>query len=49
VIVADTSLLFALLDRPDRHHAGAFDERHFRALRPLWGGDAFTLLPTDAS
>ena len=24
------------------------DERHFRALKPLWGGDAFTLLPADA-
>jgi predicted nucleic acid-binding protein len=24
-----------------------FDERHFRAIRPLYG-DAFTLLPTDA-
>ena len=23
------------------------DERHFRALKPLSGGDAFTLLPTD--
>jgi hypothetical protein len=22
------------------------DERHFRAIRPLWG-DAFTLLPAD--
>jgi predicted nucleic acid-binding protein len=22
------------------------DERHFRAVRPLWG-EAFTLLPTD--
>jgi len=25
-----------------------FDERHFRAIRPLHGGDAFTLLPSDA-
>jgi predicted nucleic acid-binding protein len=24
-----------------------FDERHFRAIRPLYG-DAFTLLPADA-
>ncbi len=24
------------------------DERHFRALKPLSGGDAFTLLPADA-
>jgi uncharacterized protein len=25
-----------------------FDERHFRVLRPLTGGQAFTLLPPDA-
>lgn len=23
------------------------DERDFRAIRPLWGGEAFTLLPAD--
>lgn len=23
------------------------DQRHFRSLRPLWGGDAFRLLPYD--
>lgn len=24
------------------------DQRHFRAVRPLWGGDSFRLLPFDA-
>jgi uncharacterized protein len=24
------------------------DERYFRAMKPLYGGDAFTLLPADA-
>jgi predicted nucleic acid-binding protein len=24
------------------------DQRHFRALKPLWGGDSFRLLPFDA-
>lgn len=24
------------------------DQRHFRAIRPLWGGDGFRLLPFDA-
>jgi predicted nucleic acid-binding protein len=24
------------------------DQRHFRALRPLWGADYFTILPYDA-
>lgn len=23
------------------------DQRHFRAVRPLWGGDSFRLLPLD--
>jgi hypothetical protein len=26
-----------------------FDERHFRAIRPLAGGDAFRLLPLDTA
>lgn len=25
-----------------------FDQRHFRAVAPLWGAPAFTLLPADA-
>jgi uncharacterized protein len=25
-----------------------FDDRHFRAIAPLWGAPAFTLLPVDA-
>ncbi len=24
------------------------DQRHFRAIRPLWGGDSFRLIPFDA-
>ncbi len=24
------------------------DARHFRAVKPLWGGDSFRLLPLDA-
>lgn len=24
------------------------DQRHFRAIKPLWGGDSFRLLPFDA-
>jgi predicted nucleic acid-binding protein len=27
----------------------SLDQRHFRAMRPLRGGDAFRLLPSDAS
>lgn len=36
-IVVDTSAILAI-----------FDERHFHALRPLWGADYFTILPYDA-
>ena len=24
------------------------DQRHFRAVKPLWGGDSFRLFPFDA-
>jgi uncharacterized protein len=45
--LADASLV-ALAQRHDTVHIATLDERHFRAVRPLAGGKAFTLLPTDA-
>lgn len=39
VILADTYRTTRLL---------TLDQRHFRALRPLWGADYFTILPYDA-
>jgi predicted nucleic acid-binding protein len=46
--MADASLV-ALAGALQTITIATFDERHFRALRPLWGGAAFRLLPTDAS
>ena len=39
VVLADTYRTTRLL---------TLDQRHFRALRPLWGADYFTILPYDA-
>ncbi len=48
ISLADASLV-AVAARLQTTEIATFDERHFRALRPLWGGDAFKLLPADAS
>lgn len=48
VSLTDASLV-ALAHRVESTRIATFDERHFRALRPLGGGDAFTLLPADAA
>jgi predicted nucleic acid-binding protein len=45
--LADASLV-ALAARLQTTSIATLDERHFRALKPLAGGDAFTLLPADA-
>jgi uncharacterized protein len=47
VSLADGSLV-ALAARLQTVEIATFDERHFRAMRPLWGEDAFRLLPLDA-
>jgi hypothetical protein len=47
VSLADASLV-ALAARMQTIEIATFDERHFRALRPLVGGEAFRLLPVDA-
>lgn len=47
VSLADGSLV-ALAARLQTTEVATFDERHFRAMRPLWG-DAFRLLPLDAT
>jgi predicted nucleic acid-binding protein len=44
--LADASLV-ALAERLDTTDIATLDERHFRAIRPLAGGDAFRLLPAD--
>jgi predicted nucleic acid-binding protein len=46
VSLADASLV-ALAARMQTTEIATFDERHFRAIRPLWGADAFRLLPLD--
>ncbi len=46
VSLVDASLV-ALAARLQTIEIATFDERHFRAIRPLWGGDAFRLLPLD--
>jgi hypothetical protein len=43
----DASLV-ALAARFETTSIATFDERHFRAVRPLSSGNAFTLLPRDA-
>lgn len=44
--LADASLV-ALADRLSTIRIATLDERHFRAVSPLSGGDAFRLLPLD--
>ena len=44
--LADASLV-ALAERVKTITVATLDERHFRAVRPLAGGDAFRLLPQD--
>jgi predicted nucleic acid-binding protein len=46
--MADASLI-ALAAALQTIAIATFDERHFRAVRPLSDGDAFRLLPSDAS
>jgi uncharacterized protein len=46
--LADASLA-CLAAHLETVRIATFDERHFRAVQPLRGGDAFVLLPTDAS
>jgi hypothetical protein len=45
--LADASLL-ALAAHLQTTSIATLDERHFRALKPTSGGEAFTLLPADA-
>ncbi len=45
--LADASLVI-LAGRLRTTDIATLDERHFRALKPLSGGKAFTLLPADA-
>ena len=45
--LADASLV-ALAARVGTVDIATFDQRHFRAVKPLGGGDAFRLLPLDA-
>ena len=45
--LADASLV-ALVERLGTIDIATLDERHFRAARPLTGGDALRLLPADA-
>jgi hypothetical protein len=41
-------VIVALAARLQTVEIATFDERHFRVMRPLSGGDAFRLLPRDA-
>lgn len=45
--LADASLV-SLAQRIGTVSIATLDERHFRVVRPLEGGEAFRLLPTDA-
>ena len=45
--IADASLV-VIAARFQTTRLLTFDERHFRAVAPLWGAPAFTLLPADA-
>jgi len=47
ISLADASLV-ALAARLETTAIATFDERHFRAMAPLTGEPAFTLLPADA-
>lgn len=44
--LTDASLV-ALAEHVSTINIATLDERHFRAIRPLAGGDAFRLLPAD--
>jgi predicted nucleic acid-binding protein len=44
--LSDASLV-VLAERLETIRIATLDERHFRAVRPLTGGDAFHLLPQD--
>lgn len=44
--IADASLV-VIAARFQTTRLLTFDERHFRAVAPLWGAPAFTLLPKD--
>jgi uncharacterized protein len=44
--LTDASLV-ALAERLETIEIATLDERHFRAVRPLVGGNAFRLLPID--
>ena len=46
--LADASLVI-LAARLQTTDIATLDERHFRALKPLFGAKTFTLLPADAS
>ena len=46
--LADASLV-ALAGRIETANIATFDDRHFRAMRPVAGGAAFRLLPNDAA
>ena len=46
--LADASLV-ALAARLETTRIATYDQRHFRAVRPVRGGDRFTLLPLEAS
>lgn len=45
--LVDASLV-ALAHRVDSVNIATFDQRHFRTVRPLGGGDSFRLVPLDA-
>lgn len=45
--LTDASLIVHAQDLRTRN-LFTVDQRHFRAVKPLWGGDSFTLLPFDA-
>jgi predicted nucleic acid-binding protein len=45
--MTDASLV-ALASRVETTRLATFDERHFRAVRPLSGATAFVLLPSDS-
>jgi hypothetical protein len=44
--LTDASLV-VLAERVETLDIATFDETHFRALRPTWGGSAFRLVPLD--
>ncbi|HEX6713814.1 MAG TPA: PIN domain-containing protein [Thermoleophilaceae bacterium] len=44
--LTDASLV-VLAERVETTDIATFDQRHFRSVRPTWGGDAFRLIPID--